>query len=364
MRVAILHDYLNQYGGAEKVLETLLEIFPKADIYTLFYENKSELSAFKDNIKQTSFLDFPLSRKKHKFFIPFFPTASDNLKILSGYDLIISDSAGYSKGFNTPKNVFHLSYIHTPLRYAWEFKNYFKSPLLKFLGSPLANYLKKWDLKSSKNPNKVLVPSNFIKEKVSNFYGIDSEILYPPVDWTHINSISKINKPENFYLAAGRLIGYKRFDLVIEAFKKLNLPLKIVGIGREIKNLKKLAGNSKNIEFLGFIPKESLYELYSKTKGFIFPQIEDFGLVAAEAQSAGAPIIGLNAGGLKEIIKENETGIFFNEQNPNSLIEAIKKFENIKFDRIKISQRAKMFDKEIFKNRISFIANNNLDNKV
>ncbi len=365
MKVAILHDYLNQYGGAEKVLETLLEIFPQADIYTLFYENRKELSIFKKNIKQTSFLDFPLSRKKHKFFIPLFPTASNNLKILDNYDLIISDSAGYSKGFNVPKNTFHLSYIHTPLRYAWEFKNYFKNRILKILGIPFAKYLKNWDLKSSKNPHKILVPSNFIKEKVLNFYKRDSETIYPPVEWKEINTIAQKNKnPENFYLAAGRLIGYKRFDLIIEAFKELGYPLKIVGSGREAKNLKNLAGNAKNIEFLGFIPKKNLYELYSKTKGFIFPQEEDFGLVAAEAQSAGAPIIGLKSGGLMEIIKDGETGIFFEKQNINSLIEAVKKFENIKFDRQKISESAKKFDKEIFKKQIQSIIENDLNNQV
>ncbi len=353
MKVALLHDYLNQFGGAERVLETFLEIFPEADIYTLFYLKNKELALFEKNIKKTSFLDFPIVARNHQFFIPLLPLASNSLKIPNSYDLIISDSAGFGKGFSTPKGVFHLSYVHTPLRYAWEFNGYFKNFFLKTFGKIPAASLRGWDFRAAKNPDKIVVPSKFIKDKVSNFYGLSSKVIHPPIDWGLINSFkNKNDKRENFYLAAGRLIGYKRFDLILDAFKENGLPLKIVGSGRELARLKNKAKESKNIDFLGFVSRPELYHLYNSAKGFIFPQVEDFGMVAAEAEAAGLPVIGLKSGGALEIIENQKTGLFFENQTVESLNSTIKIFENMVFDHGYIRELAKRFSKERFKKEI------------
>ncbi|MEM4648170.1 MAG: glycosyltransferase [Candidatus Pacearchaeota archaeon] len=372
MKVAIFHDYLNQYGGAERVLEVFFEMFPEADLYTLFYDREKLGGLFEKNLKKTSFLDLSLVKRKHRYFIPFFPLACTLMKVKEQYDLVISSSAGYAKGFSfkdESKKPYHLSYCHTPLRYAWEsfyLKDSIFKPkfLLDFFYFYFVNKLRKWDKKAADRVNFFIANSSYIASKIEKVYQRNAVVVYPPVD----NNIfyPENLKRENFYLMVGRMLYYKKFDLAIQAFNVLKKPLKIVGTGPDYKNFKKIAKSSL-IEFLGEVTDEQLRKLYSQAKGFIFPQVEDFGLVLAEAQSCGLPAIAFGYGGAQDIIEDKRTGLFFYQQNVFELIQKIKIFEKMDFDNNYIALRArKLFSKERFKKRIieilknlGFLLNNN-----
>lgn len=365
MKVAILHDYLNQFGGAERVLKIILEMFPEADIYTLLHDEKKTLGFFKENVKGTSFLDLPFVRRRHRFFIPLMPLASNFLRRKENYDLVISSSSGYGKALGI-KGSLHVSYCHTPLRYAWDAEYLRRLPLgpLPFsrpIFFPLAKLLRGWDKRSSENVDFFIANSNFIKDKIKECYKREAEIIYPPVD-IDLFRPEPHSPQEDYYLMAGRLLYYKRFDLGIKVFNILRKPLKVVGNGPEKKKLKKLA-HSPKIEFISGVSDDELRRLYHNARGFIFPQIEDFGLVAAEAQACGVPIIAYKSGGARDIVKDNETGVFFNEQSERSLIDAIGRFEKQEFDRNRISQSAKRFSKESFKNKLKEFIDESLERR-
>ncbi len=360
MRVAILHDYLNQFGGAERVLKTLLEIFPKADIFTLLYDKERTFGLFDKNIKKTSFLDFDFVKKRHRLFIPLMPFAAEFFKNQEEYDLVISSSAGYGKGIKI-KGQYHICYCHSPLRYAWEI-DYLKdvpvSPWLlsREISKPIAEWLRNWDRNASKKVNLFIANSEFISEKIRSYYGRESYVLYPPVDLETFYPETG-QKQNNYFLMVGRLIYYKRFDLIIEAFNLIKKPLKIVGLGPEINKLKAMV-RSPYIEFIPKVDDDKLRQIYTNAEALLFPQIEDFGLVAAEAQACGLPVIAFNRGGAREIIEDRKTGLFFNEQTVESVIDRIKEFEIMRFDRNKIRQNAMKFSKENFKNDFLKILNN------
>jgi glycosyltransferase involved in cell wall biosynthesis len=363
MKIVLAHDYLNQLGGAERVLKSLTKIFPEAEIYTLLYDAKKTSRLFEGKIKKTSFLNFiPFSKSYHRFFIPLMPLASSLLKVKDG-DLIISDSAGFAKGFNF-KNQFHIAYCHTPLRYAWEEDyltskfGFVKNKALRPIFKTLLKYLREWDFEAAQKPDILIANSRFIADKIKKYYGREATVIYPPVNSAVFNYDPKLKK-EDYFLAVGRLLHYKKFDLVIDVFNKLKLPLKIIGEGPELKNLQK-RNTSSQTEFLGYIYDENkLRNLYNQAQALIFPQVEDFGLTAAEAQSCGLPVIAYNGGGVLEIVKDKLNGLVFNEQNPESLTEAVLKFKSETFDRNFIAQSAQKFSEERFKNEILKLAARN-----
>ncbi len=366
MRVAILHDYLNQFGGAERVLLAFLEMFPEADLYTLLYDEKKTAGLFKKNLKQTSFLDFNLVRKKHRFFIPLMPFAAQTMTIDNDYDLIISSSAGYAKGFGFSHRYgnrhrpFHISYCHSPLRYAWELsylKNLPISPWLmshQFITRPIAAMLKNWDRRAAGEVNIFVANSDFIAQKIKNYYKREAAVVYPPID-TEIFYREPETPLKNYFLMVGRLLYYKRFDLGIRAFQNLKLPLKIIGWGPEARKLMRLA--PPNVEFLNWVSDSDLRKFYNGARALIFPQVEDFGLVAAEAQACGLPVLAFQSGGAQEIVEDGKTGLFFKEQTPEAILKAINDFEATPFDRNYISESAKRFSKEKFKDKMKNIIN-------
>lgn len=360
MRVALVHDYLNQYGGAERVLETLMEIFPEAPVYTLMHDTEKTGGRFAGRVVKTSFLDFPLARGRHRLFIPLMPLAASSIDLKDDYDLIISDTAGFAKGIRYGKNTRHISYIHTPLRYAWEQEEYL-APIMSAtkltLAKPILNYLKWWDYRTGQRPDVLLANSEFIAGKIRKYYDRESTVIYPPVDTARFfyRPIRANKAIDGYYLAIGRLLHYKRFDLIVEAFARLGLPLKIVGSGPEYgKLLSKIYElKAKNIELCTFVHDESeLRGLYSNAKALVFPQVEDFGLVAAEAQACGTPVIAYAAGGAMEIVEDGKTGVLFKEQTVESLAEAVRQFKKKKFSRPAIAQSARRFSKESFKKQI------------
>jgi len=355
MKVALTHDYLNQYGGAERVLETLMEIFPDAPVYTLLYDRQKTFGRFDGRVKKTSFLDLDFVRKNHRLFIPLMPLAAQMMLVDDGYDLIISSSAGYAKGISPKSNVKHISYCHTPLRYAWE-EEYLTGVISNFqlsIFKSILNYLRNWDFRAGQKPDILIANSRFIADKIKKYYGRDSTVIYPPVDLKVFNP--ELTNPKSYFMAAGRLMHYKRFDLIVKSFNALRLPLKIVGSGPEFERLESRIKNlkSRNIEIIPFIKNTNeLRELYCGAKAFIFPQVEDFGLVAAEAIACGTPVIAYNAGGAKEIVAHGENGILFNEQTENSLKNAVQEFSKYKFDPVKVAASAKKFSKEEFIRKI------------
>lgn len=360
MRVALIHDYLNQYGGAEKVLEALIETFPQAEVYTLFYDKEKTHGRFDGKIKNTSFLDKKIVRDNHRWFIPLMPVAIKTMAISDDYDVIISDTAGFAKGIryrrNQNRRPVHIAYCHTPLRYAWEQREYLTPLISNFqflISKPILNYLRYWDYQSGQKPDLLLANSNYIAAKIKKYYNRNAEVIYPPVDLKTFYPDSTV-KRGGYFLAVGRMLPYKRFDLIIDAFAALKLPLKIVGSGPEKLKLKaqSLKLKARNIEFLPFASEDQLRILYSGAEAFIFPQVEDFGLVAAEAQACGAPVIAFSQGGAREIVQDGVTGIFFHNQNVEDLKKAVQKFALLFFDEKVIRKSAQRFSKVKFQNKI------------
>jgi glycosyltransferase involved in cell wall biosynthesis len=357
MRVAILHDYLNQFGGAERVLEILLKMFPEAELYTLLYDAKKTFGRFERNITKTSILDNRLVRRKHRAFIPLMPFASEHLTGKKNYDLVISSTAGYAKGFDV-KGRYHISYCHSPLRYAWEV-DYLKNlsfapwPLKEMIVNPIAQWMRQWDINAAKKVNLFIANSHYIAQKVNSYYGREALVVFPPVSNSIFYYDPSITRGD-YYLMAGRLLYYKGFDIGIKAFNRLKKPLKIVGAGPEAEKLKALV-KTPYIEFISNSSDEELRKLYAGAKAFIFPQIEDFGLVAAEAQTCGTPVLAYRIGGGGEIVIHKKTGLLFNEQTPEAIEAAVHECEAMHFNHDEIAREAKRFSQEQFMTKISTI---------
>ena len=361
MKVALVHDYLNQFGGAERVLIALARMFPGAPIYTLFYEPAALDARLRGREIKTSFLDHPFIRRRHRLFIPFFAKAAESINLGDRYDLIISDSAGWAKGI-TYKSGKHIAYLHSPLRYAWEPQEWlgslFPKPLVK-LAYPITRYLRHWDKIASGRPDVILANSAHTAQKIRRFYGREAKVLHPPIDNEMFYPDLNPGK-ENYFVAFGRLIHYKRFDLVVRAFNKLGLPLKIIGSGPEETKIKKLV-KSKEIEMIPEIKDEDLLRrTISDSQALIFPQAEDFGLAAAESLACGTPVIAYAAGGALEMIEDGVNGVFFNEQSEESLTRAVKRFQGTKFEETAITKSAQKFSQETFKQNLTRTINQTL----
>lgn len=354
MRIALVHDYLNQFGGAERVLEAFCEIFPDAPIYTLIYDPKKMKGAFSERKIRTSFLQkIPFAKSKHRIFPLLMPVAVEQFD-LSDYDIVLSDSASFAKGIITKPETLHICYCHTPLRYAWDdshkyIEEFGLPKIIKRFIPFFMNYIRIWDKEAALRVDKFICNSNFVAKRIKKYYSRDAEVIYPPVDTKNF-LLSPAKSWGSYFLMVGRLLAYKRFDIAAKAFNKLGKPLKIIGDGPEEKKLKKIS--NKNIEFLGEISREKLKNYYQNCLALIFPQEEDFGIVPLEAMACGKPIIAYRGGGALESIQDGETGIFFNEQTVDSLIGAINRFHPEKFDAQTIRAHALKFDKEIFKKNI------------
>jgi glycosyltransferase involved in cell wall biosynthesis len=352
MRVALVHDYLNQYGGAERVLEAFCQIFPQAPIYTLLYDRERTGRAFEGRRIQTSFLQkIPLLKSHHRPFLMLMPLAIEQFD-LSQYDLVLSDSASYAKGVITQPKTLHVCYCHTPIRYAWDdshkYIEEFGYPgLVKKVIPVFMNYIRLWDEQAAQRVDKFIANSQFVAKRIKKYYHQDSKVIHPPVKTNLFYLADRLDK---YFLMVGRFLPYKRFDLAIEAFNQLGLPLKIIGDGPEKKKLQKKA--KKNIEFVGLVSDEELKDYYAHCQAFIFPQEEDFGITAVEAMAAGRPVIAYQAGGALEIVQAGITGLFFKEQTPAHLVETLRKFKTTDFDPNVIREKAMEFDQEKFKEKI------------
>ncbi len=352
MKIALVHDYLVQYGGAERVLESFAEIFPQAHIYTIVSDKKIIKRSFSSKIIHTSFLQKNLlARRWHRLFPLLMPLAIEQFDF-SQYDIVLSDSSSYAKGIITHPHTLHISYVHTPMRYAWDdcqkytqdfgFPRWIKNMI------PFAmNYLRIWDRISFSRVDKVIANSNFVAKRIKKYYHRSAQVIHPPVN---IENFYVNSQQKSYYLMVGRLIAYKRHDIAIKAFNQLGLPLKIIGRGPELKRLKKIANS--NIEFLERVSDKELPHYYAQCQAFIFPQEEDFGIVAIEAMASGRPLIAFKGGDIVEHLENNKTGIFFEKQTPESIIKAVKKSQKINFNSAYIHSQALKFDKKIFQRKI------------
>lgn len=351
LKIAIVCDWLTIYAGAERVILEMHQLFPKAPIYTSLYD-KEKCKVFKDaDVRESALRYLPFARKFHRLFFPLMPYAFEKMD-LSEYDIVISSSHSAAKGIITKPGTLHISYCHSPMRYVWDqshsYQNTYKAfQPLKILYRPILHKVRMWDRVASARVDKFIANSNYVSKRIKKYYKQDSEVLYPPVD---LDTFSVAEKKKANYLAVGRLIPYKRFDLIVEAFNKLGLSLHVVGTGPELKKLKKMA--RENIKFLGNISNEELREEYKNAKALIYPQVEDFGIVPLESMASGTPVIALAKGGALETVKEKISGIFFEEQSVEALIKAVEKFKKMKFDPVKVAKSVQEFSSARFKSEL------------
>lgn len=359
-KVALVFDWLTNWGGAERCDILLHEMWPTATIYTLIY-NEKKMPEFKDADIRTSYLNrAPLAKKKWQFYLHYMPCAVEQFD-LTEYDIVITTSHSCAKGVITKPSTLNICYLYSPTRYMLDFYYQYlrniKFTPIKFLDNILKNIvrakihdLRQWDFIAARRPDHIISISQYIRRRAQKYYRIDSDVIYPPVN---CELYQPVNEKEigDYYLIVGRQIDYKRNDIVIEAFNQMDLPLVIVGEGPELKKLKTIA-KSEKIKFTGRIPDAEVKEYFAHCRAFIFPQEEDFGITPLEAQSAGRPVIAYRAGGACETVIENETGVFFDEQTPEAIIKTIESFDHKKFNSNKIREHALKFDNSVFKEKI------------
>ncbi|TAK96249.1 glycosyltransferase family 4 protein [Patescibacteria group bacterium] len=352
MKIALVHDYLVQYGGAERVLECFTELFPEAPIYTLVHDPEAMHGVFADKKIYTSYLQrLPFARKRHRLLPPLMPSAIEQFD-LSRYDVVLSDSSSYAKGVITGPETLHICYMHTPMRYAWDdcqkYTDDFGFPgFIKRMVPLIMNFIRLWDKISADRVDRLVANSNFVARRIQKYYRKSATVVHPPVA---VNKFYLSSERQPYFLMVGRLIAYKRHDIAIEAFNKLGLPLKIIGRGPELKRLQKMAG--PNIEFLGRVPEEELPKYYAECRAFLFPQEEDFGIVAIEAMASGRPLIAFRGGDIPEHVEEGKSGIFFEQQTAQDIMTAVRKFGELSFNPEYIRNQSLKFDREIFKARM------------
>ena len=351
LKIAIVCDWLTVFAGGERVIYEMHRLFPKAPIYTTLYNKKKCPEFAKADVRQSWLRFIPGAKWAHRLFLPFMPLIFERLD-LSDYDLVLSSSHSAAKGILTQPGTLHVTYCHSPMRYVWDhshsYQNQFRSFLpLQILYKPLLHRIRLWDRLAAERVDLYLTNSKYVAARIQKYYHRESELIAPPVD---LSFFIPENTKRNAYLAVGRLIPYKRFDLVLKACKKLKRPLRIVGEGPELGRLKKLAG--KNVVFLGKISDEDLRKEYQKAKALVFPQLEDFGIVPLEAMACGTPVIAYGKGGALETVKENISGLFFDEQTEDSLVKAIQKFEKKKWDEEKISDSVSEFSSARFRSAL------------
>lgn len=361
MRIAIVHDWLVTYAGAERVLEQITKCYPQADVFSIvdfipshkrsFILNKSVFTSFIQHL--------PFAKRLYRSYLPLMPLAIEQFD-LSSYDLIISSSHAVAKGVLTGPDQLHISYVHSPIRYAWDLQHQYlvESGLNKGIRSLPVRYLlhriRKWDVVSSNRVDFFIANSNFIKRRIYKVYKRFSDVIFPPVS---VEEHELVTTKSDFYLTASRMVPYKKINLIVEAFKRMpDKKLKVIGEGPDFKKIKELVSNSPNIELLGFQPFSALKDYLQQAKAFVFAAEEDFGIIPVEAQACGTPVIGYGKGGLIDTVVPDKTGIFFSEQSVSSIIDSVDKFELMSFDYALIREHAVQFSNDNFrKNFTAFV---------
>jgi glycosyltransferase involved in cell wall biosynthesis len=366
LRVAIVHHWFVSMAGGERVVNAIAGMFPRADIFTLVLDKRKLPPQLRDRKITTSFLDRTLiARRAHRHFLPFYPLAVEMLD-LSGYDLVISSDSGPMKGVVTDLESTHICYCHSPMRYLWDAHSAYlreMSPLVRTFFGLASHYVRNWDYSAAQRVDHFLANSNYVAGRIHKYYRRESTVIHPPITTSRGFLASQ---PEDYYLAVGRLVPYKRTDILIDACELLGRKLVIIGDGPELKTLQKRAG--KNVRFIGEVDEQTLSNSYAHCRALLFAADEDFGMVPLEAQSHGRPVIAYGKGGSLETVAgicppfdidgdaplNRITGMFFQEQTPASLAQTILNFEAIerRFVPEQIQAHAREFDESVFVERL------------
>jgi glycosyltransferase involved in cell wall biosynthesis len=362
-KTAIVHEWFVNYAGSEKCVESFLNIWKDAYVFSLvdFLSKEERNIILKGKFASTSFIqNLPFAKKHFRNYLPLFPLAIEQID-LSGYDLIISSSHSVAKGVLTKSNQLHICYCHTPMRYAWDlYHQYIKEEKLTkgikgFLAKLFLHKIRIWDSITANRVDYFIANSNYTAGRIKKIYNRGSKIIYPPVD---VDKFECTAEKENFYVSVSRLVPYKKVDLVVEAFSKMkDKKLIVIGDGPDMNKIKSKA--AANIEFLGYKPVEEMKQYLQRAKAFVFASEEDFGITVIESLACGTPVIAFNKGGSKETIKDEQSGIHFNYQTVEALSEAVVRFERIedKFDHNLLRSYAENFSRKKFEENISKFVN-------
>jgi glycosyltransferase involved in cell wall biosynthesis len=352
LKVALVHDYLNQYGGAERVLEELHTLFPNAPVYTSMYWPEKMSPIIRRLDVRTSFMQrLPMVTRNHQPFLLLYPLAFESFD-LSDFDVVISNSSAFCKGVMTSPGTLHICYCLTPMRWVWNYHAYVDRERLGWMARmvlPAAiSQLRAWDVATAQNVDRFLAISRTVSSRVRKYYRRDSAVIYPPVNCDAFALPPQ--RVEDYYLVVARLMPYKRIDLAVDAFTRLGIPLKIVGRGRNEADLRARAG--RNVEFVGHVSDAELKQLYARCRGFVFPGEEDFGIAPLEANASGRPVIAYAAGGALDTVVDGRTGVLFEHQQVESLIAAVRQAEAIGWDSAELRQHARKFDRQVFRGQL------------
>lgn len=350
MKTALVHDWLNQIGGAEDVLETLVKLFPEAPLYTSLYWREQMPDHWRKWSIDTSFIDrLPLARRCQQLYFPLYPLAFEQFE-LDDYDLVLSNKSGFCHGVITGPETLHICYCLTPTRYVWRYQQYAEREkigrLARALLPPFLTYLRMWDRLAADRVDHFIAISEEIRRRIAKVYRRDAVIIYPPVDVCRFEPASQV---DDYYLLVGRLLPYRRIDILIEAFNRLERPLVIAGRGRDRERLESLAG--PNVTFLGYVPDEDLPDLMARCRAFMWPGEEDFGIAPIQAMAAGRPVIAYAGGGALETVVPG-TGALFAEQSAPAIIKAVESFDPAQVDSALIRTHAEQFDTKIFQKKL------------
>lgn len=355
MRIAFTADWLTTNGGAEQVLSEFRALYPQAPFFTTVTRPGAVRALEGADVRVSNLQRWYKVLRNHQLLLSKMPAAIESLDV-RGYDVILSSSHAVGKGIVPESGTLHICYCHTPMRYAWEMEEEylrdFKIPRLlqPFIKRRLER-LRQWDLTTAQRTDLFIANSETSAERIKRIYGRDSIVIPPPVKNKFLETPLRTATPtQPYFLAVGRMVPYKRFDLLIEAANELKLPLKIVGKGQDEKRLKKIAGPT--VEFLGFVSDDELQSLYANAEALLFPQYEDAGIVQLEAQASGTPVIAYDAGGAKTLTKEGVTSILFPEQTKESLVRALEQFKTKTWDRTVIREFARGFSQDVFRSKI------------
>ncbi len=355
LRVALVHDFLVHIRGGERTMLALHELYPEAPIYVLVADRKCMAGLKGVEIRESFVGKFPFVRRHFRAFLPLYPLATESLD-LSGYDLVLSSSALFVKNIRTAPYTCHICYCHTPNRYLWANGTAIRpggnsGGAQRLLLAPLLAALRMWDLRGTSRADYFLANSETTAVRIARFYGRPAEVVYPPVD---VHAFQVSTRDAGYFLVVAHLVPYKRVDVVVRAFASLRERLIVVGGGPELRRLQGLAG--QHTTFLGTVSENTLHSLYENCRALVFPALKDFGIAAVEAQACGKPVIAFRAGGLTEIVREGLTGLFFEEQEPDSLVQALERFKRYSFDPQTARANAERFDKAVFLRQIKLFA--------
>lgn len=349
VKLALVHDWMNQVGGAEDVLVDLVSMFPAAPIYTSIYAPDIMPAFYRQWDIRTLWLDkMPAIHKYHQPYLPLYPLAWGGLD-LSEYDVVLSNKSGFCHGLQHGANTLHICYCLAPTRYVWQFESYIAREgiggAIAMALKPLIAAMRRWDYAAAKRVDHFIAISTDIQNRIRQYYERDSVIIYPPVD-TERFAAARTDEVEDYFLVVSRLIPYKRIDLAVQAATNLGVPLKIGGKGRDLDRLREMAGPT--VEFLGYVPDEELPSLMARCKAFIFPGLEDFGITPVQAQAAGRPVIAYGAGGALDTVIPGVTGENFNDLTVESLMAVMAAFDASHYDPALVQSHAAKFDKSVF----------------